>query len=262
MPMEGTPLESWIENELQGSAFPEVRLEKRLRKLVESLSAGLGDPIPLACQDWASTKAAYRFLDNPHVEESAILAGHFEATQSRFTASAGRIFVLHDTTDVSYHRVHSERIGHTTKVMAGMNAKGRPRLHTVCGLLIHSSLVVTAAGLPLGLAAIKFWTRRKFKGTNALRKRINPTRVPIEKKESVRWIENLRQATQLNTTACAGRARARTRYMPSKPPSFLRMGAGCAVGHRRSQCSNCLRQPNSYETLPSPRHPCRISSTF
>jgi hypothetical protein len=38
---------------------------------------------------------------------------------------------------------------------------------------------------------------RKFKGTNALKKRINPTRVPIEEKESVRWLKNLKQSTEL-----------------------------------------------------------------
>jgi hypothetical protein len=62
---------------------------------------------------------------------------------------------------------------------------------------MHSSLAVTAEGLPLGLAAIKFWTRSKFKGTNALKRHVNPTRVPIEAKESVRWLENLRQSTEL-----------------------------------------------------------------
>ncbi len=62
---------------------------------------------------------------------------------------------------------------------------------------MHSSLAVTTEGLPLGLAAIKFWTRKKFKGTNALKKKVNPTRVPIEKKESVRWLENLTQSTEL-----------------------------------------------------------------
>jgi hypothetical protein len=31
-------------------------------------------------------------------------------------------------------------------------------------------------GIPL--AAVKFWTRKKFKGTAALKKKINPTRVP------------------------------------------------------------------------------------
>jgi len=44
---------------------------------------------------------------------------------------------------------------------------------------------------------MKFWTRKKFKGCNALKKKINPTRVPIEKKESIRWLENLKQSTAL-----------------------------------------------------------------
>jgi len=52
-------------------------------------------------------------------------------------------------------------------------------------------------GLPLGLTAIKFWTRDKFHGANALKRKVNPTRVPIEQKERYRWLENLRQSTAL-----------------------------------------------------------------
>ena len=51
--------------------------------------------------------------------------------------------------------------------------------------------------MPLGLTAVKFWTRGEFKGTNALKRHINPTRVPIEQKESYRWLENMRQSTAL-----------------------------------------------------------------
>ncbi len=58
-------------------------------------------------------------------------------------------------------------------------------------------LAVTTDGLPLGLAAVKFWSRQKFKGTNALKRKVNPTRVPIEQKESFRWLENLRQSASL-----------------------------------------------------------------
>jgi len=68
---------------------------------------------------------------------------------------------------------------------------------TTCGILMHSSLVVTSSGLPLGLGAIKFWTRDHFKGTNALKKKVNTTRIPIEQKESIRWLDNLRQSTDL-----------------------------------------------------------------
>jgi len=67
----------------------------------------------------------------------------------------------------------------------------------VRGILLHSSMVVTQAGLRLGLAAIKFWTRDKFLGANAVKRKINPTRVPIEQKESYRWLENLNQSTAL-----------------------------------------------------------------
>ena len=62
---------------------------------------------------------------------------------------------------------------------------------------MHASLVITTDGLPLGLSAIKFWTRSRFKGTTALKRHINPTRVPIEEKESFRWLENMRQSTEL-----------------------------------------------------------------
>jgi hypothetical protein len=62
---------------------------------------------------------------------------------------------------------------------------------------MHSSLVVTTGGLPLGLAAVKFWTRKHFKGTNALKRSIDTTRIAIEEKESIRWLENLKHSTAL-----------------------------------------------------------------
>src|SRR5206468_1205738 len=81
------------------------------------------------------------------------------------------------------------------KLLAGRQNRGKPQFYTTCGILMHSSLVVTTEGLPLGISAIKFWTRKEFKGTNALKKKINPTRVPIEEKESVRWLDNIKQTT-------------------------------------------------------------------
>lgn len=190
-------MDAWIQEEISGCCFPDERLGKRLGKILKGLSKGIGNSLPLACQDWAGTKAAYRFLDNPRVDEGTILAGHFEATRSRFAASDGLALVLHDTTELSYRRTRFEAIGKTGRAFMGREQDGRPRLHTLCGLLMHSSLVVTIEGLPLGLAAVRFWTRKKFKGTNALKGKVNPTRVPIEKKESYRWVENLKQSTDL-----------------------------------------------------------------
>ena len=149
------------------------------------------------CQDWANTKAAYRFLDNDRVSEAEILAGHFEATRDRFAASDGPVLVLHDTTEFTFKRGDTDAVGVTRKAVAGAYRDRALRYCAACGILMHSSLVVTTEGLPLGLAAIRFWNREKFKGTNALKKRINPTQVPIEEKESIRWLDNLRQSTAL-----------------------------------------------------------------
>jgi hypothetical protein len=184
----GTDMEVWVEQELGGD-FPDHRLKERLGKLLDNFGQRIGDSIPLACQDWAATKAAYRFFDNPRVDEGVILSGHFAATSTRFAATDGPVLVLHDTTEFSFQRDTPEGIGTLSLI------KGRHVRHTVCGLLMHSSLAVTTTGVPLGLAAVKFWTRKKFKGTNALKRSINPTRIPIEDKESVRWLENLAQST-------------------------------------------------------------------
>jgi hypothetical protein len=191
--------ESWIDQELAGCQFKDMRLGKRFRKLLEQLSDGTGESIPFACQDWANTKAAYRFLANERVKEDTILAGHFQSTRDRFAANAtdGPILILHDTTEFTYSRTDVESIGILHKSFTGKMKRGRLHHFTVCGILMHSSLAVTTEGLPLGLTAIKFWTRSKFKGTNALKRKINPTRVPIEEKESFRWLENLKQSTAL-----------------------------------------------------------------
>jgi hypothetical protein len=188
---------AWIERELAGCSFKDERLGKRFRSLLARLGSSIGESIPLVCQDWANTKAAYRFFSNEKVSEEDILAGHFQSTRERFAATDGPALILHDTTEFSYQREKPALIGMITSSNCGRDQAGRAKMRTICGIMMHSSLAVTTEGLPLGLAAIKFWTRKKFKGCNALKKKINPTRVPIEEKESIRWLENLSQSTEL-----------------------------------------------------------------
>jgi hypothetical protein len=187
----------WQDEELGEAALPDKRLARRLRRLLDQMSAYPGKPIPAAWGDWAATKAAYRFFDNPRLTKHSILAGHFAATAARVAANEGPILLLQDTTEFIYSRTQPGKIGFTKTINGGRYKAGRPNVRTLCGLLMHSSLAVTLAGTPLGLTAVKFWTRAKFKGTNALKRHINPTRVPIETKESYRWLENLRQSIAL-----------------------------------------------------------------
>ena len=188
---------SWIDQELAGCEFADARLTKRFRILVECLSEGAGETIPMACQDWANTKAAYRFFANERVNESDILAGHFQSTRDRFRSVSGTTLILHDTTEFTFHRERPELVGSIGITGGRHDRSGEPQFYTTCGILMHSSLVLTTEGLPLGIAAVKFWTRKEFKGTNALKKKVNPTRIPIEEKESVRWLDNLKQSTAL-----------------------------------------------------------------
>ena len=190
-------IETWVEEECAACAFKDVRLKRRFVALLKSIARTIGGSIPFVCQDWANTKAAYRFLSNERISEADILAGHFNSTRDRFAATDGLVLILHDTTEFTYQRENTEAIGVTKAINSGRDKAGRVRSHTVCGILMHSSLVVTLSGLPLGLGAIKFWTRKKFKGTKALKRKINPTRVPIEEKESYRWLENMKQSTDL-----------------------------------------------------------------
>jgi len=155
----------WVDDELKGSHFGDERLNKRLGKMLTALGER---------------------------------AGHFQASAMRTQAVDGLILVLQDITEFSFKRIAPEKIGFTKEVGGGRKAKDRRTSRvTLCGLLMHASLAVTPDGLPLGLSAIKFWSRDKFKGANALKRKINPTRVPTEQMESIRWLDNLRQSTQL-----------------------------------------------------------------
>lgn len=137
----------------------------------------------------------FRF-SNERVSETEILQGHFEATAERFKAADGKILILQDTSEFVYKRDPESPIGIISQPSYSKHGS-YPNQHTVRGILMHSSLAVTQDGLPLGLTAIKFWTRSKFKGCNALKRKINPTRIPIEEKESYRWLENIRQSVSL-----------------------------------------------------------------
>ncbi len=189
--------QNWVETETIGCDLGDIRLNRRLGAMLEALGERPGKSLPTAFQDWSNTKAAYRFFSNGNVSEDKILEGHFAASALRIQATDGPVLILQDTTEFSFKRVAPEKIGFT-KVSTGRRLKeGRYQKHVICGLLMHASLAITPDGLPLGMTAAKFWSRSKFKGAAALKRKINPTRVPIEQKESMRWLDNLRLSTEL-----------------------------------------------------------------
>lgn len=93
----------------RGAHLGDKRLYDRLRRLLHQLEGAMGAPLPLACQDRANTKAAYRFLSSERFGEDAILVGHFQATASRFAAAPGLVLVVQDTTAFSFRWARPDR---------------------------------------------------------------------------------------------------------------------------------------------------------
>src|SRR5712671_3729858 len=94
------------------------------------------------------------------VSEHDILRGHFQPTAQRFSTTDGPILVLQDTTTFSYERERPELVGYAGSAITSAERRGRTKPSPQCDILMHSSLAVTTEGLPLGLTAIKFWSRK------------------------------------------------------------------------------------------------------
>ncbi len=101
---ESPTARTWIDREVGGCNFGDARLAKRFGKLLGMMSDGIGESVPYACQNWANTKAAYRFFSNDEVSEDQIMAGHFQATRRRLSRASSKILMLHDTCEFSFQR--------------------------------------------------------------------------------------------------------------------------------------------------------------
>lgn len=188
---------SWIDNEININSFKDIRLGKRFKKLFQCLSERVGDSIPIACQDWASVKGAYRFFSNPNSNIEGVLGGHYSATKARCNEIDGSILVLHDTTEIAYNRSKSEGIG-SHRIYSNKRGfySSDKEVHK-CGIYMHPSLTLTTEGLPLGLANNIFWSRKNFKNSREVQKKKNYSRIPISEKESYCWIQGLESSNKL-----------------------------------------------------------------
>ena len=87
--------QSWVGEETSECDLGDARLNHRLGAILEAIGERPGKSLPTAFQDWANTKAAYRFFANGNVSEDNILAGHFVASALRIQATDGPIWSCH-----------------------------------------------------------------------------------------------------------------------------------------------------------------------
>lgn len=155
------------------------RLDRRARELVEALVEQPEVSLPQACVDWASQRAAYRFFDNEAVDPGVLSAALGRATAARCVGEA-RVLVVQDTTSLDYTR-------HRATTNLGVLEHTERR-----GILLHSCLAVSESGVPLGLLDVQPWLREPGAEPNADRRHA----VPVEGKESGRWLRGLRRASE------------------------------------------------------------------
>lgn len=175
-----------LSNEVRGGQFGDSRLTKRLGKIVGELGAKPTMSVPAATQGRAEMEAAYRFFDNPKVSPEKILQPHLEATRQRIIQS-DVVLLVQDTTELDL-----------TRPKQPVEGTGPIECETRLGAFFHPLVAFDARGLPLGVAWQKSWARDQIETQLTTReKRARRRKMPIEEKESIRWVEGIRAAREV-----------------------------------------------------------------
>lgn len=173
-------LAEWVTEELKTADLDDKRLNRRFAEVLENLAERPTASIPAATGARAETVGAYRLFANPKATIETVLQPHIDATRSRIAAQPV-VLMAQDTTEIDVTRPRQQVIG------AGP-LDGNARF----GALLHLMHVFTPDGTPLGTVRATGWTRGD-EPVNAGLTRAQRAAIPIEDKESYRWVETLRQ---------------------------------------------------------------------
>ena len=165
--------------ELDGINLGDKRLNDRSRDIIDALYVNPEASCNAACDGWSDTLAAYRFFDNKAVQPEDILQPHVEATKRRMQEHEV-VLIAQDTTELDYS-------DHPPQDARCLNKENR------LGLYDHTHLAVTPSGLSLGVVGVEYFDR-EAEGLGHSKQR---SKLPIEEKESLRWLTGYRLACEL-----------------------------------------------------------------
>ena len=185
---EGLDGHDWACSEFAGADLGDRRMNERLAEFAHTLGEMPGRAFCGAAQgDKAGVKAYYRLIDqadDSQITMEAILAPHQSRTVQRMKAQS-TVLCIQDGTDLNYSSLlQCEGLG-----VIGSNQTGAKS----GGLHLHSTLVVTTDGLPLGILGVQC-TAPIPRDPNDLRA---AWAIPIQEKKTFAWIEGLRQCNDL-----------------------------------------------------------------
>ncbi len=173
----------WVLDEMKTVDLKDKRLNCRLQEVLSQLGAHPTASIPAACGGHAEMTAAYRLFDNDHATFGAILGPHTDATRKRI-ASHPVVLLVQDTSEIDLTRPEQQVAG------AGPLDGGARR-----GVFLHPLHAFTPDGTPLGTVDALTWVREEEVVCASL-SRGERAAMPIEEKESHRWIQMFRRACE------------------------------------------------------------------
>jgi len=163
----------WARAEMKGAQVWDRRCRTSLGRIVASLTERPGVAFSAACGP-AGRQAAHRIFEHPTSSVTGLLQGHFQQTAARCGEHA-LVLAVQDSTEFDYT---------THPATQGLGPLGQGHRQ---GLMAHSVLAVTPAGLPLGLLHQAIWARDPEQPGKKHQRRQRRT----EEKESQKWLVGL-----------------------------------------------------------------------
>jgi hypothetical protein len=154
-------------------------------QILDQLGSRPTGSIPSACGGHAEITAAYRFFDNDRVTFADVLKPHTDATLARIEGQK-LVIVAQDTTELDLTRPRQEVAG--AGPMDGSSRRG---------LFLHLLHGFTPDGTPLGTMHALPWTREEGAESRSKLPSHQRASIPIEQKESYRWITTLEQTQRI-----------------------------------------------------------------
>jgi len=247
----------WAEEEFGGCRLSDARLRQRLLIMARDFYARPTANIAQACGSRAKTKAAYRFLDHQDIVMDTLLQAHYRATETRLRGHPV-VLAVQDTTSLDY-TTHRATVGLGP---IGSWSQG-PQ-----GLQLHTTLAFNVEGTPLGFVQVQCWAR----DPQAFGKKAKRHQLPIEQKESYKWLRSYRALAQMqarlpNTTLVSVGDREADLYelfreaaaQPDGPELLIRAEHNRQVQHEQARLWDVLQaQPvTGTQLLEVPRHGSR-----
>jgi hypothetical protein len=166
-------------------SFGDKRIDKRAAAALSKLTLGRNSSIRQVTESDAEQKSFYRLFNNEKFDEKTIEQSIVNRCGQ--LCKDRHVLCIQDTTEFNL-------TGHQGRLKAA-SGLGKTTKEGILGFMLHSSLVVDAnAGSALGYSYIKAWERKEGMGDRHTR---GYKQLPIEEKESYKWIEAALQTKQL-----------------------------------------------------------------